>query len=102
MSSCNSSYMHYSSSDDKFCLTKEEDITMLVAMHKWKKSKHDSCMFGPAFIQTERVEAHKRLMCNCFATPPVFRERYFVHPFRISSDLYVHFCNFVKQHDRSF
>jgi hypothetical protein len=83
-------------------LNEEEDIAMLVAMHKGKKPKHGGSVYGRAFIRRERVEAHKWLMRNYFGSPPVFPERYFRRRFRISKDLFIHICNSVKQHDRSF
>ena len=73
MSSRDSSFMDDSSSDEEFDLAEEEDIAMLVAMHKRKATKYDGFMYGHAFIRRERVEAHKRLMRNYLASPPVFR-----------------------------
>ncbi|KAI4970774.1 hypothetical protein ZWY2020_001688 [Hordeum vulgare] len=103
MSLCGSSYVdnYSSSSDDEFELN-EEDIAMLVAMHKGKKRMHGGPVYGRAFIQRERVEAHKRLMRNYFGPQPVFPDKYFRRRFRMSKDLFIHICNYVKQHDRSF
>jgi hypothetical protein len=101
MSSCDSSFMDDYSSDEEFDLNKEEDIAMLVAMHKGKKPKHGGSVYGHAFIRRERVEARKRLTRNYFGSPPVFPERYFRRWFRMSKDLFIHICNSVKQHDRS-
>ena len=75
---------------------------MLVDMHKGKKPKHGGSVYGRAFIRGERVDAHKRFMRNYYCSPPVFSERYFRRQFRMSKDLFVQICNFVKQHDRSF
>jgi len=102
MSSCDSSFVDDSSSDEEFDLNKEEDIAMLVAMHKGKKRKHGGSVYGRAFIRRERVGAHKRLMRNYFGSSPVFPEKYFRRRFRMSKDLFIHICNSVKQHDRSF
>lgn len=57
-------------SDEEFDFTQEEDIAMLVAMHKRKKRKHGGSMFGREFIQRELVDAHER--CNYFGAPPFF------------------------------
>ena len=65
--------MDDSSSDEEFDPIEEENIAMLVALHKWKKPKHGSSVFGREFIRRERVDAHKRLMRNYLASPPVFR-----------------------------
>ena len=46
MSSCDSFSMDDSLLDEEFDFTEEEDIAMLVAMHKRKKLKHGSSMFG--------------------------------------------------------
>ena len=90
MSSCNSSFVDDSSSGEEFDLNEEEDIAMLVAMHKRKKLKHGGSVYGRAFIRRERVEAHKRLMRNYFGSPPVFLERYFRRRFRMSKDFHPH------------
>ena len=39
MNSCDSSFVDNSLSDEEFDLNEEEDIAMLVAMHKGKKPK---------------------------------------------------------------
>ena len=49
MSSCDSFFVDDSSSDEEFDLNKEEDIAMLVAMHKGKKPKHSGSVSGGAF-----------------------------------------------------
>ena len=64
--------MDDSSSDEEFDLHEEEDIAMLVAMHKGKKPKHGGSVYGRAFIRRERIDAHKRLMRNYFGSPHVF------------------------------
>ncbi|XP_073360773.1 uncharacterized protein [Aegilops tauschii subsp. strangulata] len=71
-------------------------------MHKGKEQKHGGSVYGRAFIRRESVDAHKRLMHNYFGSPPIFLEIYFRHRFRMSKDLFIHICNSVKQHDRSF
>ena len=72
MCSCDSKYYDYSSSDEEFDLIEEEDIAMLVAMHKRKKPKHGGFVYGREFIWREQVEANKRLMRNYFGSPPFF------------------------------
>ena len=57
-----SSFVDESSSDEEFDLHEEEDIAMLVAMHKGKKPKHGGSVYGRAFIRRERIDAHKWLM----------------------------------------
>ena len=94
--------MDDSSSDEEFDLNEKEDVAMLVAMQKGKNSKHGGSVYGRAFIQIERVEAHKTLMHNYFSSTPVFPERYFRRRFRMSKDLFIHICNSVKQHNPAF
>ena len=96
MSSVDSSFVDDSSSDEEFDLHEEEEIAMLVAMHKRKKPKHGGSVYVRAFIRRERVEAHKRLMRNYFGLPFVFWERCFRRLFRMSKDLFIHICNSVK------
>ena len=72
-----SSFVDDSSSDEEFDLHEEEDIAMLVAMHKGKKPKHGGSVYGRAFIRRELIDTHKRLMCNYFGSPPVFLDNYF-------------------------
>ena len=59
MSSVDSSFVDDSSSDEEFDLHEEEDIAMLVTMHKGKKPKHGGSVYGRAFIRRERIDAHK-------------------------------------------
>ena len=73
MSSVDSSFVDDSSSDEEFDLHEEEEIAMLVAMHKRKKPKHGGSVYGRAFIRRERIDAHKRLVRNYFASSHVFR-----------------------------
>ncbi|KAI5008129.1 hypothetical protein ZWY2020_009177 [Hordeum vulgare] len=102
MSSVDSSFVDDSSSDEEFDLHEEEDIDMLVSMHKWKKPKHDGSVYGRAFIRRERIDAHKRLVRNYFGSPPVLPEKYFRRRFRMSKNLFIHICNSVKQHNPVF
>ena len=64
MSSVDSSFVDASSSDDEFDLHEEEEIDMLVTMHKRKKPKHGGSVYGRAFIQRERIDVHKQLVRN--------------------------------------
>ena len=50
MSSVDSSFVDDSSSDEEFDLHEEEDIAILVAMHKGNKPKHSGSVYGRAFI----------------------------------------------------
>ncbi|EMS61217.1 hypothetical protein TRIUR3_16734 [Triticum urartu] len=102
MSSVDSSFVDDSSSDEEFDFHEEEEIAMLVAMHKRKKPKHDGSVYGRAFIRRERIDAHKRLVRNYFASSPVFPENYFRRRFRMSKDLFFRICNEVKQHNPVF
>ena len=94
--------MDDSSSDEEFDLHEEEDIAMLVAMHKGKKPRHDGSIYGRAFIQREQIDAHKRLMLNYFGSPPVFLDNYFRRCIRMPKDLLIHICNSMKQHNLAF
>ena len=75
MGSCGSSSWDDSSSDEEFDLAEEEDIALLIALHKRKKPKHDGSVFGHEYTRREWVETHKRLMHNFFGTPPGFFQR---------------------------
>ena len=90
MSLCDSSFMEDSLSGEEFDLNEEEDIAMLVAMHKRKKPKHGGSVYGHAFIRRERVEAHMRLMRKYFGSPSIFSESYFRRRFRMSKDFHPH------------
>ena len=50
MSSVDFSFVDDSSSDEEFDLHEEEEIAMLVAMHKRKKPKHGGSVYGRASI----------------------------------------------------
>ena len=102
MSSVDSSFVDDSSSDEEFDLHEEEEIAMLVAMHKRKKPKHGGSVYGRAFIRRERIDAHKRLVRNYFASSLVFPENYFRRRFRMSKDLFFRICNEVKRHNPVF
>ena len=60
MSSCDSSFVDDSSSDEEFDLNKEENI----AMHKGKKPTHGGSIYGRAFNRRERIDAHKKLIMH--------------------------------------
>ena len=94
--------MDDSSSDEEFDLHEEEEIAMLVAMHKRNKPKHGCSVYGRAFIRRERIDAHKRLVRSYFVSSPVFPENYFRRRFRMSKDLFFRICNEVKQHNPVF
>lgn len=102
MSSVDSSFVDDSSSDEEFDLHEEEEVAMLVAMHKRKKPKHGGSVHGRTFIRRKRIDAHKRLVRNYFASSPVFPENYFRHRFRMSKGLFFRICNSVKQHNPVF
>ena len=70
MRSVDSSFVDDLSSDEEFDLHEEEEIAMLVAMHKRNKPKHGCSVYGRAFIRRERIDAHKRLVRNYFASSP--------------------------------
>ena len=76
MSPCASGLLDDSWSDEEFDLNEEEDIAVLVAMHKGKKRKHGGSVYGRVFIGREWLDAH-RLMRNYFGSPPIFSEKYF-------------------------
>ena len=46
-----------SSSDEEFDLAEEEDIAMLVIVHKNKRLKHGGFVLGREFLQREQLEA---------------------------------------------
>lgn len=102
MSLCDSNYYDDSSSDEDFDLTEEEDIAMIVMMYKNKKPKHGGSVFGREFQWRERKGAGGPLWRNYFAPTPRYPERYFRRRFRMYTGLFLHICNAVKQHDRSF
>lgn len=77
MSSVDSSFVDNSSSNKEFDLQEEEEIAMLVAMHKRKKPKHGGSVYVRVFIRREHIDAHKRLVRNYFASSPIFPENYF-------------------------
>ena len=55
MSSVDSSFVDDSSSDEEFDLHEEEEIAMLVAMHKRKKPKHGGSVLWSC-VHSERTD----------------------------------------------
>ena len=74
---------------------------MIVIMHN-KRPKHGGSVIGCEFLWRERKEAGNRLRRNYFTPRPHYRERYFQCWFRMSTGLFLHVCNAMKQHGRSF
>lgn len=83
-------------------MIEEEDVALILMMHKNKKLKHGGSVYVREVIQRDRQEAHSRLMRLYFGLSPTYPERYFCHRFRTSSNLFHHIANCVKQHDRHF
>lgn len=102
MSSCDSNYYDDSSLDEEFDLSEEEDIAMIVMMHKNKRLKHGGSVFGREFLWREQKEAGGRLIRNYFDPNHGYPERYFRCWLRMSTGLFLQTCNAVKQHDWSF
>ena len=63
MSSVDFSFVDDSSSDEEFDLHEEEEIAMLVAMHKRKKPKHGGSVYGRAFIRRRCTTRLETAMC---------------------------------------
>ena len=88
MSSVHPSFTDDSSSDDEFDLHKEEDIAMLVAMHKGKKPKHGGpsmvVSFGENRCSTQTVDAQLLWITTCFPVElvptPFHNVERLVHP----------------------
>ena len=88
----------YTTSDEEFGI-EEEDITMVLLLHKNKKPKHGFLVMGREYIWRQRLEAHAKLMANYFVDRPVFLERYFRRRFRLGIDSFKHIAECVKLHD---
>jgi hypothetical protein len=91
-----------SSSDEEWELEEDEDIAMVLMLHKNKRPKHGGSVFGRETLRRLRQDADNTLMRNYFGPTPVFPERYFRRRFRMSIELFHHIANTVKQHDRYF
>jgi hypothetical protein len=66
----------FSSSDKEFDMEEEEEIAMVLLMHKNKKPKHGGLVFGRAYIQMMKIDTDNKLMRNYFVENTVFREKY--------------------------
>lgn len=75
MSSCDLSFLDDSSSNEEYDMIEEEDIALLVTMHKKKRPKNGGFAFGRELLRSDRQEAHTRLMHNYFGPNAVHLER---------------------------
>jgi hypothetical protein len=97
-----SSTYDYSTSDEEFDMEEEEDIAMILALHKNKRPKHGGSVFGRERLRRARVDGHNRLMLNYFAESPVYPERYFRRRFRMGTELFKYIAESMKLHDSFF
>jgi hypothetical protein len=67
----------YSTSDEEFNMEEEQDIAMILALHKNKQLKYSGFMFCRETLRRARIVEDLQLMDNYFSESPVFPERYF-------------------------
>ncbi|KAE8786419.1 hypothetical protein D1007_39771 [Hordeum vulgare] len=92
----------YPTANEEMDMDKDEDIAMLLMMHKNKRPKHGGSVMGREYIRRQRAEAHAKLRANYFVERPVFPERYFRSRFWMSSDLFKHILFDVVAFDEQF
>jgi hypothetical protein len=92
----------YSMSDEEFDMAEDEDIAMLLLVHKNKKPKHGGSVFGCEKIWRLRLEADNTLMRNYLGPNPTFPERIFRRRFRMSTELFRTIAERMKIQDRFF
>jgi hypothetical protein len=92
----------YSSSDEEFYMEEEEDIAMILFMHKNKRPKHGGSVFGREYIRRRRINADNKIMLNYFIDNPVYLEMFFRSRFPMSIDLFKHIAECVKLRDPFF
>ena len=96
--------MDYSSSDDEWDMSEEEDIAMIMALHhnRNKRPKHGGSVLGREKLWRERIEGHNKLMRHYFVEQPIYLERYFRRRFRMGLGLFRHIAEEVTKYDRFF
>ncbi|KAE8809516.1 hypothetical protein D1007_13802 [Hordeum vulgare] len=90
------------SSDEEYDLEDEEDIALILLLHKRKKPKHGGLVYGCEVIQRERIDADNKLMRNYFNPNPIYPERLFSRRFRMSLTLFNQITEHLKVHGRFF
>lgn len=90
------------SSDEEYDLEDEEDIALILLLHKRKKPKHGGSVYGREVIRRERIDADNKLMRNYFNPNPIYPERFFQRRFRMSLRLFKQIAERLKVHDRFF
>ena len=90
------------SSDEEYDLEEEEDIALVLMLHKSKKRKHGGSVFGRQVIHRERQEADAKLMRSYFNENPTYPPCLFRRHFRMSVDLFKEIARRVKIHDPFF
>jgi hypothetical protein len=68
----------------------EEDIAIVLLMHKNKRSKYGGSVWGHGYIRRQRTGEDNKLMLNYVFDHSVYPERYFHHRFRMPIDLFKH------------
>jgi hypothetical protein len=69
----------------------EEDIGMLLFMHKKKSLNHVGSVFGRGYISRLQIYVDLKLMIHYFTDNPVFRHIYFCPRFRKPLYFYKHY-----------
>lgn len=91
-----------SSTDDEFDMCEEEDIAIILAVHKSKRPKHGGSVSGREKLWRERIDAHNWFMRSYFVENPIYPKRYFRRRFRMGTKLFAHIAKSVKKYDRFF
>jgi hypothetical protein len=83
-------------------MEEEEDIVIILALHKNKRPKHSGSMFDRERLMRVWIEGDHRLVKNYFVASPVYPERYFRLRFRMGMELFKSIAEAMKLHDFSF
>jgi hypothetical protein len=67
----------YSTSDKEFNMEEEQDIAMILALHKNKQPKYNGFVFGRERLRRAQIVEDQQLMDNYFLESPVFPKRCF-------------------------
>jgi hypothetical protein len=97
-----SSSYDYPTSDEEFGKDEDEDIALIVALHKNKWLKHDRSIIGRERLRRAGVDGKNWLMIDYYVEKPVSPERYCCRRFRMRTGLFQHIAECVKLCDRFF